>query len=154
MKTYIEPEEVALMEQAASNLRDKLLVRILLKLRCRVSEALSTSVDDIDFNKSTIIITQLRRHIKLCYSICAATLRKKDRFCSNCGTKIEQKKTEEQEHRQQRVLPVDDDTLEMLHEYIERGGPVANQEQRLLFNIKRHRSWQIVKECSQRAGLR
>ncbi|TET68528.1 MAG: integrase, partial [Candidatus Aminicenantes bacterium] len=29
MKAYIEPEEVAQMEKAASNLRDKLLIRTL-----------------------------------------------------------------------------------------------------------------------------
>jgi len=39
-KAYLEPEEVALLEQSATNLRDRLLVRLLFRLGCRVSEAL------------------------------------------------------------------------------------------------------------------
>jgi integrase/recombinase XerD len=59
----------------------------------------------------------------------------------------------EQEHRRQRVLPIDDETLEMLKEYIERGGPVVRDGKRVIFGINRHRAWQIVKECSEKAGL-
>jgi integrase/recombinase XerD len=50
MKTYIEPEEISCMEQAATNLRDKILIHLLFRLGCRISEALSIKVDDIDFN--------------------------------------------------------------------------------------------------------
>ena len=59
----------------------------------------------------------------------------------------------EQEHRRQRVLPVDSQTLAMLKEYIERGGPVERDGKRLIFGINRHRAWQIVKECAEKAGL-
>ena len=63
------------------------------------------------------------------------------------------KVTKEQEHRRQRVLPIDSQTLDMLKEYIERGGPVVRDGKRLLFGINRHRAWQIVRECAERAGL-
>ena len=59
----------------------------------------------------------------------------------------------EQEHRRQRVLPIDNRTLGILKEYIERGGPVIRDGKRLIFGINRHRAWQIVKECAERAGL-
>jgi len=59
----------------------------------------------------------------------------------------------EQEHRRQRVLPIDNQTLGMLREYIERGGPVVRDGKRLIFGINRHRAWQIVKECAERVGL-
>ena len=59
----------------------------------------------------------------------------------------------EQEHRRQRVLPVDTETLKLLKEYIERGGPVVKEGKTLIFGINRHRAWQIVKECVERAGL-
>jgi len=59
----------------------------------------------------------------------------------------------EEEHRRQRVLPIDNETLDMLKEYIERGGPVLRDGKRLIFGINRHRAWQIVKECAERAGL-
>jgi integrase/recombinase XerD len=63
------------------------------------------------------------------------------------------KLVKEQEHRRQRVLPIDDQTLSMLKEYIERGGPVLRDGKRLIFGINRHRAWQIVKGCAERAGL-
>ncbi len=59
----------------------------------------------------------------------------------------------EQEHRRQRIIPIDKDTLDLLKEYIERDGPVFKNGKRVLFGINRHRAWQIVKECAERAGL-
>jgi len=59
----------------------------------------------------------------------------------------------EQDQRRQRVIPVDKETLDILDEYIERGGPVMRNGKRLIFGINRHRAWQIVKECAERAGL-
>jgi len=59
----------------------------------------------------------------------------------------------EQEHRRQRVLPVDSQTLDMLKEYVDRGGPVVKAGKTLIFGINRHRAWQIVKECAEKAGL-
>jgi integrase/recombinase XerD len=45
------------------------------------------------------------------------------------------------------------ETLKILKEYIRRGGPVLRDGKRLIFGINRHRAWQVVKECSERAGL-
>lgn len=59
----------------------------------------------------------------------------------------------EQEYRRQRVLPIDSRTLDMLKEYIQRGGPVTRDGNRLIFGINRHRAWQIVKGCAEKAGL-
>lgn len=59
----------------------------------------------------------------------------------------------EQEHRRQRVLPIDSQTLAMLKEYVRRGGPVVKEGKTLIFGINRHRAWQIVKECADKAGL-
>ncbi len=41
----------------------------------------------------------------------------------------------------------------MLKEYVQRGGPVIREGRRLIFGINRHRAWQIVIECAERAGL-
>ncbi|MDH5696895.1 MAG: tyrosine-type recombinase/integrase [Dehalococcoidia bacterium] len=59
----------------------------------------------------------------------------------------------QQEDRRQRILPIDNETLGMLKEYIDRGGPVVRGGKRLIFGINRHRAWQIVKECAEKAGL-
>ena len=47
MKTYLEPKEIDRIEQAAECLRDKLLVRLLARLGCRVSEALGIFEEEI-----------------------------------------------------------------------------------------------------------
>ena len=44
MKAYLELEEVEQLEQAAEYLRDKLLIRLLFHLGCRVSEVLGIRV--------------------------------------------------------------------------------------------------------------
>jgi len=59
----------------------------------------------------------------------------------------------EQEFRHRRVLPIDSQTLNMLREYIDRGGPVIKDGKHLIFGISRHRAWQIVKECAEKTGL-
>jgi len=41
----------------------------------------------------------------------------------------------------------------MLGEYISRGGAVTKHGRRFLFDITRHRAWQIVKQCAEKAGL-
>jgi integrase/recombinase XerD len=59
----------------------------------------------------------------------------------------------ESEHRRLRTLPVDGETLELLKDYIARGGPVSHGGKQFLFNINRHRGWQIVRECARKAEL-
>lgn len=59
MKTYLDPNEIEQLENAATNLRDKLLIRILFHLGCRISEALAIEVKDIDFKRGTINIIHL-----------------------------------------------------------------------------------------------
>jgi integrase/recombinase XerD len=152
-KAYLEPSEVENLEKCTSNLRDRLLVRLLFHLGCRVSEALALQVEDIDFNQGTVVIQHLKYRIKLSCPICGARLGVTHVFCLKCGSKVETSKAEERLHRRQRVLPIDTETLRLLKEYIQRGGPLLRDEKRLIFGINRHRTWQIIKECAEKAGL-
>jgi len=61
-KAYLDPEEAELLEDAAANLRDRLLVRVLFHLGCRVSEALGIAVEDVDLTNGTVTI----QHLKSC----------------------------------------------------------------------------------------
>ena len=153
MKAYLDPEEVALMEQAATNLRDRLLIRLLFHLGCRVSEALGLTTEDIDFTRGTVTIKHLKSRLRLSCTGCGQRLGRSHTFCPRCGGKVEKAQAKQQERRCQRVLPVDGETLSMLKVYIRRGGPVLRDGKRLIFAINRHRAWQIVKECAEKAGL-
>lgn len=153
MKVYVEPEEVTLLEKKTTNLRDRLLIRLLFHLGCRVSEALGSTVEDVDFDHGTITIKYLKARLKLSCTECGQQLGRSHAFCPKCGSKVEKAQTEQQQHRRQRVLPVDVETLSMLKDYIRRGGPVVRDGKRLIFGINRHRAWQIIKECAGKAGL-
>jgi len=152
-KAYLEPEEVAKLEQAGEYLRDKLLIRLLFRLGCRISEALGIAVDDINFEQGIITIQHLKVRLNLSCPDCGARLSKTARFCPGCGQRIEKAVAKEKEHRRVRTLPVDADTLGMIRDYIDRGGPVSSDGKQLLFGINRHRAWQIVRECASKAGL-
>jgi len=153
VKAYLEASEVQSLEEAATNLRDRLLVRLLFRLGCRVSEALALTTDDIDFDHGNVTVMHLKSRIRLSCPECRARLGMGHAFCSRCGGKIEKALTQQQEHHRQRVLPVDGDTLSILRQYISRGGPVLRDGKKLLFGINRHRAWQVVVTCADRAGL-
>jgi len=152
-KAYLEPEEVELLEQAATNLRDRLLIRVLYRLGCRISEALALRVEDIDLRQGTVTIQHLKVRLKLTCPLCTARLGRSHAFCPKCGAKVEEAVAQAREHRKLRTLPLDGDTLEMLRDYINRGGPVLREGKQLIFGINRYHAWHIVTECARRAGL-
>ena len=153
VKAYLEAKDIKKLEQAAGYLRDKLLVRLLFRLGCRISEALGIAVSDIDFKEGTVTIEHLKARTKLSCPKCGTRLGKGHAFCPKCGVKVDKAAAQEQQHRRMRTLPLDSDTLEMLRDYIRRGGPVEQKGKRLIFAINRHRAWQIIKDCAERAGL-
>ena len=153
MKAYLEPEEVEKLEKAAEYLRDRLLIRLLFHLGCRVSEVLGIGMDNIDFKHGTVTIEHLKARIKLSCPECGAGLGKKHKFCPVCGLKVEKAVAQEKERRRFRSLPLDEATLILLKEYIGRGGAQSKKGKGLVFGLTRHRAWQIVKDCAEKAGL-
>ena len=152
MKAYIELEEVTEMESVAGNLRDRLLIRLLFHLGCRISEALAIKVEDIDFTQGSVTIVHLKRSLKIsCH--CGAKVGVSHTYCPKCGNKTEKCQIEELQHRRQRVLPIDKVSLKMLQEFFELGGPVVRDGRELIFGINRHRAWQVVVTCAQKANL-
>ena len=153
MKAYLEPAEIEKLEEAAQYLRDRLLIRLLFHLGCRVSEALALEVKDVDFDVGTVTIQHLKSRINLACPKCSARLGKIHKYCPVCGLKVDEAVAKEQEHRRMRTLPLDRDTLQILKDYIKRGGPINRKGRSLIFSINRHRAWQIVRECAKRAKL-
>jgi len=95
-----------------------------------------------------VTIEHLKARVRLCCPECGARLGKSHTYCPKCGARVEKVVAEEKEHRRLRTLPVDSDTLETLADFIRR-----DKTKGLIFGINRHRAWQIVKECAERAGL-
>lgn len=153
MKAYLELTELRQLEAQATCLRDRLLIRLLTRLGCRISEAVALRVEDIDFDSGTITILHLKSRLRLSCPKCGKRLGRSHAFCPGCGLKVEKALVQEQERRRMRTLPIDEDTLRMLSEYICRGGPVLQKDRMLIFGINRHRAWQIVRGCADRAGL-
>jgi len=87
MKAYLEPNEIEQLENAATNLRDRLLIRVLFHLGCRISEALTLKVDDIDFRQGTVSIVHLKHRVKISCANCGASLGLSHSYCPKCGTK-------------------------------------------------------------------
>jgi len=148
MKTYLEANEVELMEKMAACFRDRLLIRLLFRLGCRISEALALKVEEIDFEQGTVTIEHLKARVNLCCPKCGARLGKCHKFCPICGHSVEKAVAQEKEHRQVRTLPVDGDTMGMLADFITR-----DKTRGVIFRINRHRAWQVVRDCADRAGL-
>jgi len=110
-------------------------------------------VQDIDLEQGTVTIEHLKSGLKLSCPRCNARLGRSHAFCPKCGAKVEQAVAQAKEHRRLRTLHLDHDTLEMLRDYIHRGGPVSREDKQLLFGINRHRAWQVITECARKAGL-
>jgi len=153
MKTYLEPSEVTLLEEAATSLRDRMLIHLLFHLGCRISEALALAVEDVDFDHGIVTIKHLKASLKLSCAECGHKLGKSHTFCPGCGSRVTKAQVEQQQRHRQRALPIDADTLRLLREYVRRGGPVVREGKKVIFGINRHRGWQVVKECAEKAGL-
>lgn len=153
MKAYLDMAETRQLEGAAQYWRDKLLIRLLIRLGCRISEVLGIAVSDIDFSQGTVSIQYLKTRFQLSCPTCQIRLSRAAKFCPSCGVIVERVIAQEKKHRRMRTLPLDNDTLEMLRDYVKGGGLVKRGGEVLLFGINRHRAWQIVKECAERARL-
>lgn len=87
-KAYLEPEDVESLQKAATNLRDRLLIRLLFRLGCRVSEALGITVEDIDLATGSVTIQHLKTRLKISCPQCGARLGKSHTYCPKCGAKV------------------------------------------------------------------
>jgi len=123
LKGYLEPEQVQRLIAVATNPRDRLLIRIPWRTGIRVSELIGIKESDIDFEGRAILIKIQKQ-------------RKRD------GKTVERR----------RVVPIDEDTLNMVREYLEwrKQFPYKGD---LLFPISRQRVVQICWKLGKRAGI-
>lgn len=134
-------------------MRDELLIRVLFRTGIRVSEAVGLAVEDVDLEQGALTIQHLKVRINRSCPECDARLARLAVFCPGCGIKIDTPQLKEREHRRVRTIPLDKSTLAMIKQYLERGGGITRDGQRLLFGVTSTRAWQIIRECAEKAGL-
>jgi integrase/recombinase XerD len=152
-KEYLDPGDVTRLENCAGGPRDQLLIRLLSRLGCRISEALGIRVEDVDLDQATVRIEHLKTRLQSSCPRCNAVLGRKHIFCPACGEKVEAIVSQARSHRRMRVLPLDRETVDRIARYIDGGAYVNRAGNDMLFGISRHRAWQIVRECELKAGL-
>ena len=148
MKVYLTPEEVERMAQAATNLRDRLLIRMLFWGSCRVSEALGLRVEDVNPAQGTLTIQHLKTRIKLLCPYCGTRLSRAARFCPGCGKDVPAPIRKEQEMHRIRTIPLEKRTMDRVLDFIRR-----DNTQGLIFKIGRVHALKIVKDCARKAGV-
>jgi len=152
-KAYLDPEDIDKIESATTNQRDYLIVRLLFRLGCRISELVNLAVDDIDFNRGTVRIQHLKAKLQLYCPHCGARLGKTHRFCPSCGNRVAEAVVREEERKNMRLLPLDQESLDMLRVFIEGGPPVYKGGRPLIFGITSHRAREVVREAAEKAQL-
>jgi integrase/recombinase XerD len=116
LKTVLTPEDIDRLIEAAPTLRDKVIIRLLSRLGCRVSELVNIRIGDVDFRNGLIAIRPIKQVVRKICPRCSARVGKKNNFCPYCGHSLSEVRVEENIRR--RVLPVDKETLDMLREYL------------------------------------
>ena len=119
MKTYLNPEEIEQLKNAAETLRDKLFIEILCCLDCRLSEVLSIEIDHINFQNGTITVKHFESCNRTMCPHCNTKLGRNIELCPGCGRHVADSIKREQEHNSQRVVSVDQETLKMIEEFVE-----------------------------------
>lgn len=158
VKEYLDAEETSLVEDAATCLRDKVFIRLLRRTACRVSEVLGLEEKHIDFAQHQIRIEHEKIRLNLACPYCAkqgekTRLGRKHTYCPRCGKEVRDAITKEKAIRHLRKVPVSPDTLQLVREYIKKGGITEVNGKRMLFNFSRQWAWSIVKSCAERAGF-
>ncbi|MBA7465724.1 Tyrosine recombinase XerC [subsurface metagenome] len=148
-KVYLELEDVEQLEEAATCLRDQLLVRVLFWGACRVSEALAIRIpEDIDVTGGTITIKHLKTRTRLLCPYCETRMSRTAKFCPGCGKEVPKPIRRQQEEHRQRTIPLDDETMSLLTSFSSQ-----DHTKGLLFKICRSHARKIISDCATRASL-
>lgn len=157
-KEYLEPAETSLIEDAAECLRDKLLIHLLRRLACRISEVLGIEERHIDFSHREVRITHKKARITRYCPFCdqdgvRTRLGKKYIVCPRCAHLVGEALTKQMNQSEFRKIPVDKETLSLIREYIKKGGVTEVDGKRMLFSISPQWARQIIRSCAKRAGF-
>ena len=122
-ETYVTPEQVDAMLRTVNNQRDFLLIRLLFRLGCRISELLPLTVSQIDFKNNIVALQLLKQRLKLSCPHCDSRLSRSSKFCQVCGQAVQETVQKASEVKTMRRLPLGGETMAMLRRFLEGGGP-------------------------------
>lgn len=152
LKGYLGLGQVERLIATATNPRDKAFIALLARTGIRISEAIELKTSDIDFQRGILTIVHLKEKSRLKCPHCGEGLGKRHLFCPSCGNKVDKAIREKVEQRRQRMIPVDNNTLALIDEYLQwrRKFPYRGP---LVFPFGRQRGWQLVKRVGRRIGI-
>lgn len=149
-----EPERAyKMLIDAAQNPRDKAFASTLYSTGISISEATHFNVTDIDFERGTLKVGRFRTRLRLKCVKCGSLLGKRYLFCPACGNRVDQTTCEKVEQHRLRVIPVAQDTIRLLREYLKwrRKFPYRGL---LVFPFSRVRGWQVIEKIGRRAHIK
>lgn len=148
LKTYLTPDEIKAMIDAAPTLRDQVIIAFLADTGCRISELLRLDIAHIDFEQKVVLIPHLKAGLRKRCPSCGKSAGRRQRFCPHCGEDISEVEPEGNEERT-RLINVGERTLRLCREYIEN----RKNGSRKLIPLSRQWVYAIVRQCAERAGL-
>ena len=152
-RAYLTWEECQRIEAAATNQRDRCLIRVLYRTACRVSEALALTPSDILPRRQGIMINHLKERVSLKCPGCGHRLARDSKFCTGCGQAVGAPQRVVQEQHTKRFVPVDKTTIDLLKEYIRSGRPSQREGKGPIFDLSYRRAYQVVVDLAAAAGL-
>ncbi len=172
VKRYLTLEDLQRIEDVADNIDDRVLIRLLRRMAGRINEVLGIAVEDIDFSERLIQIVHEKVRITRLCPYCAqkgnkTRLGKTWVACPKCMKPISNAISKHKDDVLLRQVPVDQDTLQLIRQYIKQGGaPEAPKfikkedgtikalgVKHWLFTTSRQWAWQIVVKWAERAGF-
>ncbi len=150
-RAHLSWSECEQIEAAATNQRDRCLIRVLYRTACRISEALALTPHDVLPRRQGIMIDHLKERVRIKCPGCAHRLARDTKFCPGCGVPVAQAQRDVQQEHSRRFVPVDAETVRLLQQYLRAKTQRLSDDR--LFPITRQRARQITQECASRAGL-
>ena len=149
-ETYVTPEQVDAMLRTVNNQRDFLLIDLLFRLGCRISELLPLTVSQIDFKNDFVTLQLLKQRLRLACPHCDSRLSRSSKFCQACGRAVQDAVQKALEVKTMRRLPLDRETMGWLKKFIDAGGPGKDGR---LFPIAYRTAYYHVTKAARKARL-
>jgi integrase len=148
-KTTLTPQDVKNITDQADNLRDKLIISFYYSTGVRVSEFLSVTFQNVDFENGTVLIPHLKRGV---HKVCPKCKRQGGRaikFCSRCGSDMS-KIVPIGISERSRIIGIDSDLIQLIKDYI-KGKKLKKTDP--IISLTRQSVYSVVRKLSEKAGL-